>query len=103
MSLLNFEANQRYLTVHYEGRILGASKPFDSSYDRAEPLVFKLGVGQVIPCWDEGLKNAKQKDVVKLVCPPEKAYGSQGVRGVIPPNATLQFDIIVLKVSQRTY
>jgi peptidylprolyl isomerase len=77
--------------VHYTGTLADGTK-FDSSLDRGEPFAFPLGIGQVIPGWDEGIALLKVGDKCKLVIPPKLAYGEQG-RGSIPPNATLIFDV----------
>ena len=71
---------------------------FDSSYKRNQPIDFPLGVGQVIPGWDEGIQLLKVGDKARLVIPSDLGYGSRGAGGVIPPNATLIFDVELMNV-----
>lgn len=78
--------------VHYKG-MLEDGTVFDSSYDRGTPIMFPLGTGRVIPGWDEGIGLLNVGSKAKLVIPSELAYGEQGAGGVIPPNATLIFDV----------
>ena len=85
------------VSVHYKGQLLDG-KVFDSSYQRKQPIDFTIGVGQVIPGWDEGIQLLKVGDKARLVIPSELAYGSQGAGGVIPPNATLIFDVELVAV-----
>jgi len=85
------------VSVHYEGSLL-SGQVFDSSYKRNEPIDFQLGVGQVIPGWDEGISMLQVGDKARFVIPSNLAYGSAGAGGVIPPNATLIFDVELMKV-----
>jgi FKBP-type peptidyl-prolyl cis-trans isomerase len=85
------------VTVHYTGWLTDGTK-FDSSVDRNDPFQFVLGAGQVIQGWDEGVATMRVGDKARLTIPPEKAYGQAGYPGVIPPQATLIFEVELLAV-----
>ena len=91
----------RQVTVHYTGWLYekGAKgRKFDSSKDRGDQFVFPLGQGQVIKGWDEGVQGMKVGGARTLTIPPQLGYGARGAGGVIPPNATLLFEVELLKV-----
>lgn len=84
--------------VHYRGTLANGTE-FDSSYKRNEPAQFPLG--GVIPCWTEGVQRMKVGGKAQLVCPAAIAYGARGAGGVIPPNATLKFEVELLEIAKR--
>lgn len=86
------------VSVHYKGQLLDGTV-FDSSYKRNQPIDFALGMGQVIPGWDEGIQLLSIGDKARFVIPSDLAYGSRGAGGVIPPNATLIFDVELVGIS----
>src|SRR5439155_14953523 len=86
------------LTVHYVGRLQDGTR-FDSSYDRGQPFVFIVGVGQVIRGWDLGVPGMRVGGRRQLTIPPDLAYGSRGAGTMIPPNATLIFDVELMRAT----
>lgn len=90
-------AEGKSVVVHYTGWLSDGTK-FDSSVDRGQPFEFALGAGQVIQGWDQGVAGMKVGGVRRLTIPPALGYGEQGAGGVIPPNATLLFEVELLEV-----
>lgn len=86
------------VSVHYVGVAHSTGEEFDASYNRGQPLQFRLGVGQVIAGWDQGVQGMKVGGRRKITIPPELGYGARGAGGVIPPNATLVFEVDLLEV-----
>jgi len=87
----------KMVDVHYTGTLTNG-KPFDSSHTRGQPFSFKLGGGQVIRGWDEGIEGMKVGGRRTLTIPPDLGYGARGAGGVIPPNATLVFEVELMGV-----
>ncbi|KAI8093426.1 uncharacterized protein BX664DRAFT_329681 [Halteromyces radiatus] len=95
---VNFPKAGDSVTIHYTGTLENGTK-FDSSRDRGQPFQCKIGVGQVIKGWDEGVQKLSVGEKAKLTCTPDYAYGPRGIPGVIPPAATLIFDVELLKIN----
>ncbi|RUO98366.1 FK506-binding protein 2B [Jimgerdemannia flammicorona] len=92
--------NGATLSMHYTGTIFDTGKKFDSSVDRGVPFEFKLGIGQVIKGWDQGLQKMCVGEKRRLVIPPDLAYGESGAGESIPPGATLVFEVELLDVKE---
>ncbi|KAK8869925.1 FK506-binding protein 1 [Kwoniella newhampshirensis] len=86
------------VAIHYVGTLLDGSK-FDSSRDRGSPFVCRIGQGQVIKGWDEGVPQLSIGQKANLICSPDYAYGARGFPPVIPPNSTLKFEVELLKIN----
>ncbi|XP_044747051.1 peptidyl-prolyl cis-trans isomerase Fkbp12 [Coccinella septempunctata] len=92
-----FPKTGQTVVVHYTGTLQNGTK-FDSSRDRGAPFKFRIGKGEVIKGWDEGVAQLSVGQRARLICSPDYAYGSRGHPGIIPPNSTLIFDVELLKV-----
>jgi len=92
-----FPKTGQTVVVHYTGTFPDGKK-FDSSRDRGSPFKFKIGQGEVIKGWDEGVAQMSVGQRAKLTCSPDYAYGARGHPGAIPPNATLIFDVELIRV-----
>ncbi|KAL4910603.1 FK506-binding protein 1A [Aspergillus multicolor] len=95
---VNFPKKGDTVSMHYVGTLADGSK-FDSSRDRNDAFVTKIGVGRVIKGWDEGVPQLSLGEKAKLICTPDYAYGPRGFPPVIPPNATLTFEVELLKIN----
>ncbi|XP_077580769.1 peptidyl-prolyl cis-trans isomerase FKBP1B-like [Stigmatopora nigra] len=93
-----FPSKGQTVSVHYTGTLTNGKK-FDSSRDRGKPFNFKIGAGEVIRGWDEGVAQMSLGQRAKLTCTPDYAYGSSGYPPVIPANSTLIFDVELLRIS----
>jgi len=94
---VRFPKKGQTVIAHYTGTLTNGKK-FDSSRDRGKPFQFQIGVGQVIRAWDEGFAQMSVGQKAKLTASPDYAYGSRGAAGVIPPNATLIFDVELIDI-----
>merc|ERR1712026_66197 len=97
---VNFPKKGDRLSMHYTGTLTDGSK-FDSSRDRGKPFETQIGVGQVIKGWDEGFTKLSKGQQAKLTITPDYGYGAAGAGGVIPPNATLIFDVELLDIVRQ--
>jgi FK506-binding protein 1 len=89
------------LTMHYKGTLASNNSKFDSSYDRKTPFQFKIGRGDVIQGWDEGVPQMSLGEKAILHIPSDLGYGAQGAGGVIPPNADLDFEVELLGIGDK--
>jgi peptidylprolyl isomerase len=89
------------VSVQYTGLLTNGTK-FDSSLDRNQPFAFRLGVGQVIKGWDEGIVHLRVGDQATLIIPPQLGYGAKGADGIIPPDATLIFIVEVVGIKETS-
>ncbi|KDE02436.1 FK506-binding protein 1 [Microbotryum lychnidis-dioicae p1A1 Lamole] len=94
----NFPKKGDTVSMHYVGTLLNGNK-FDSSRDRGQPFQTKIGVGQVIKGWDEGVPQLSLGQKAKLTCTPDYAYGSRAMGNIIPANSTLIFEVELLKIN----
>jgi len=94
----NYPKPGQTVKVHYTGTLTNGTK-FDSSRDRGKPFEFKIGQGQVIRGWDDGVAKMSVGEKAKLTCSPDYAYGERGYPGVIPPSATLIFDVELIGIN----
>ncbi len=86
------------IAVHYAGRLASNGKEFDNSFKRQRPIEFRLGTGRVIKGWDEGIAGMRVGEQRTLIIPPNLGYGKRGASNVIPPNATLIFDVQLVSI-----
>mmetsp|Transcript_30465 Transcript_30465/g.29354 ORF Transcript_30465/g.29354 Transcript_30465/m.29354 type:complete len:111 (-) Transcript_30465:293-625(-) len=87
------------LVMHYTGTLASDGSKFDASYDRGRPFKFKIGIGQVIRGWDEGVMQMSLGETATLVISSDFGYGSKGAGDIIPPNADLLFDVKLLEIN----
>jgi FK506-binding protein 1 len=97
---INFPQKGQSVTVHYKG-LLTNGKQFDSSLDRRQPFTFKIGLGQVIKGWDEGVSKMSLGELATLVINPEYGYGARGAPPDIPPNSILIFHVQLLAIDNK--